>query len=334
MSYLSRKQRNIMPELPEVETIARTLRPHVQGCVITNAQVLRATSQHPLSLPLENLCGCRIAEVGRRGKLLLLQLDASHAENAAVRGCKDLRLAVHLRMTGRLMTYAPKTAPGPHTRCVFDLSTPASQVETQKNNDSAHGGNALLTPRQGEQDQLKDTAPDAHDGPRRLFFDDVRAFGLVLAGTPEIFDRWPFWSELGPEPLSLTPKNFAKSLGGRKSAIKAVLLDQKILAGVGNIYADESLFAAGIDPRRKAADLTRDQMDRLLKALQDVLLLSISQCGSSIRDYKDANGNAGAFQNTFAVYGRGGQPCKNCGRPLEKARVAGRGTVYCSQCQR
>ena len=323
-----------MPELPEVETIARTLRPHVQGCVITNAQVLRATSQHPLSLPLEHLRGCRIAEVGRRGKLLLLQLDASNAENATVRGCKDLRLAVHLRMTGRLMTYTPETAPGPHTRCVFDLDIPASQAGTQKENAVARAGRASTGQLKDAQDQLKDMAPDVHDGPRRLFFDDVRAFGLVLAGTPDIFERWPFWTELGPEPLTLTPKIFAKSLSGRKSAIKAVLLDQKILAGVGNIYADESLFTAGIDPRRKAADLTRDQMDRLLKALQDVLLLSISQCGSSIRDYKDANGNAGAFQNTFAVYGRGGQPCKKCGRPLEKAKVAGRGTVYCSQCQR
>ena len=329
-----------MPELPEVETIARTLRPHVQGCVITNAQVLRASSQHPLSLPLEHLRGCRIAEVGRRGKLLLLQLDAAQAEDVAVRGCKDLRLAVHLRMTGRLMTYAPETAPGPHTRCVFDLYIPASQVGAQKDNDPAHEGATFtqakdaLDKAKDAQDQLKAMASDVHDGPRRLFFDDVRAFGLVLAGTPDIFDRWPFWSELGPEPLTLAPRNFAKSLSGRKSAIKAVLLDQKILAGVGNIYADESLFAAGIDPRRKAADLTRDQMDRLLKALQDVLLLSISQCGSSIRDYKDANGNAGAFQNTFAVYGRGGQPCKKCGRPLEKTKVAGRGTVYCPQCQR
>ena len=323
-----------MPELPEVETIARTLRPHVQGCVITNAQVLRATSQHPLSLPLEHLRGCRITEVGRRGKLLLLTLDAAQAENVAVQGCKDLRLAVHLRMTGRLMTYAPETAPGPHTRCVFDLDIPVSQVGAHKDSEGARVGHDPIASGQNAQDQAKDLAPDVHDGPRRLFFDDVRAFGLVLAGTPDIFDRWPFWSELGPEPLGLTPKNFAKSLSGRKSAIKAVLLDQKILAGVGNIYADESLFAAGIDPRRKAAELTRDQMDRLLKALQDVLLLSISQCGSSIRDYKDANGNAGAFQNTFAVYGRGGQSCKTCGRPLEKARVAGRGTVYCSQCQR
>lgn len=111
-----------MPELPEVETVARTLRPHVQGSIIADAHVLRATSLHPLSLPLQRLRGCRIADVARRGKLLLLLLDPEKAEDAEVRGMKDLRLAVHLRMTGRLMTYAAKTAPGTHTRCIFDLT--------------------------------------------------------------------------------------------------------------------------------------------------------------------------------------------------------------------
>ena len=110
-----------MPELPEVETVARTLRPHVQDRIIADAQVLRATSQHALSMPLGDLRGCRIADVTRRGKLLLLLLDAADAEKASVRGMDDLRLAVHLRMTGRLMTYAAGTAPGAHTRCIFDL---------------------------------------------------------------------------------------------------------------------------------------------------------------------------------------------------------------------
>lgn len=320
-----------MPELPEVETIARTLRPHVQGCIITNAQVLRATSQHPLSVPLEDLRGCRIVEVGRRGKLLLMHLDATQAENTDVRAYKDLRLAVHLRMTGRLMPYAANTEPGPHTRCILDLDI--SPAEARASKEALCAGEAPLAQAQYEQGHREDKAGIVHDGPRRLFFDDVRAFGLMLAGTPDIFERWPFWSGLGPEPLDMTEKSFVKSISGRKSAIKGVLLDQKVLAGVGNIYADESLFAAGIDPRCKAADITADQAKRLLKCLQDVLLLSISQCGSSIRDYRDANGDAGAFQNTFAVYGRGGQPCKKCGRLLGKAKVAGRSTVYCSHCQ-
>lgn len=286
-----------MPELPEVETVARTLRPHVQGCVITGASLLRHSSLHPLSLRPEDLQGCTITDVCRRGKLLLLELDAAQAAAPHVRGVTGLRLAVHLRMTGRLMTYPVNTPPGTHTRCVFDLHDV-----------------------QGQQ--------------RRLFFDDVRAFGLLLAATPQTMQSWSFWRDLGPEPLELTEAAFSARLDGRNSAIKAVLLDQKVIAGVGNIYADECLFAAGIDPRRKAASLAEARRSRLLQSLKDVLLLSISQCGSSIRDYRDANGNVGAFQNSFAVYGRSGQPCRACGRALEKAKVAGRATVFCPHCQK
>lgn len=286
-----------MPELPEVETVARTLRPHVEGCTIAGATLLRDSSLHPLSLRPEDLSGCVITGVGRRGKLLLLELDAAGAAHAALRQAKGLRLALHLRMTGRLMTYAADTPPGPHTRCVFDLM-------------------------------------DAQGGKRRLFFDDVRAFGLLLAGTPQTMQQWSFWRELGPEPLELADAAFSARLEGKNAAIKAVLLDQKIIAGVGNIYADESLFAAGIDPRRKAASLSAAQRSRLLRCLKDVLLLSISQCGSSIRDYRDANGNVGAFQNSFAVYGRSGQACRACGQALEKIKVAGRATVHCPHCQK
>ena len=286
-----------MPELPEVETVARTLLPHVQGCVITGARLLRDSSLHPLSMRPEDLQGCVITGVGRRGKLLLLELDAAQAVNDGVRGATGLRLAVHLRMTGRLMTHEAHAEPGPHTRCVFALQSA--------------GGEA-----------------------RSLFFDDVRAFGVLLAGTPQTMQRWDFWRELGPEPLELTDAAFSARLDGKNAAIKAVLLDQKVIAGVGNIYADECLFAAGIDPRRKAASLTAAQRSRLLTSLKDVLLLSISQCGSSIRDYRDANGNVGAFQNSFAVYGRSGQACRACGRALEKVKVAGRATVYCPHCQK
>ena len=341
-----------MPELPEVETVVRTLRPHVQDRIIADAQVLRATSQHALSMPLGDLRGCRIADVARRGKLLLLLLDAADAESAGVRGMNDLRLAVHLRMTGRLMTYAAGTAPGAHTRCILDLKAQPYAVESGQpgksddpakaagndpakaaGNDPAKaaGNDPAKAAGKGSAKAAGMHAPEACCPPAesRLFFDDVRAFGTMLAGTPQMFARWPFWRDLGPEPLDMTQAAFGESLAAKKSAIKAVLLD-----GVGNIYADESLFAAGIDPRRKASALTPFEAARLLQCLRDVLLLSIAQCGSSIRDYRDADGNVGAFQNTFAVYGRGGQQCKTCGRPLEKIRVAGRSTVFCPHCQR
>lgn len=279
-----------MPELPEVETVARTLAPHVRGCRIEGCTLLRPGSLHELSLPLSSLSGRSIAGVGRRGKLLLLHLEPTGQPDEA--SC----LAVHLRMTGRLMTWPAATEPGRHTRCLWDLRSP--------------DGIAC-----------------------RLFFDDVRAFGLLLAANAAILQQWDFWRELGPEPLELADRDFAALLSGRGGAIKAVLLDQKALAGIGNIYADESLFGAGLDPRRKASSLSAVEASRLLRALQAVLQLSIAQCGSSIRDYRDANGDVGAFQNSFAVYGRGGLPCQQCGRRLKKIRVAGRATVICPHCQ-
>lgn len=288
-----------MPELPEVETVARTLAPHVTGWRITGAEVLRASGVHPLSLPLETLAGLRIAGVRRRGKLLLLELasDArSLPEGAPPSVTRPSLLAVHLRMTGRLLPRPAGSAPGVHTRWILDLQ-----------------------------------APDGAE--QRLFFDDTRAFGTVLAATPPLLARWRFWRELGPEPLELDEAGFDRRLRGRR-AIKAALLDQRVVAGIGNIYADEALHRAGIDPRRPVAELQPAQRRALLTALRAVLELSIAQCGSSIRDYRDADGNAGAFQNSFAVYGRGGQPCRSCGRPLARCRVAGRATVFCPVCQR
>lgn len=289
-----------MPELPEVETVVRTLAPHVTGCRITGAEVLRASGVHPLSLPLETLAGLRITGARRRGKLVLLELASDSIslpeEASAVADTRPDLLAVHLRMTGRLLPRPAGSPPGAHTRWILDLQ-----------------------------------APDGAE--QRLFFDDTRAFGTVLAATPTLLDRWRFWRELGPEPLELDEAGFGRRLRGRR-AIKAALLDQRVVAGIGNIYADEALHRAGIDPRRPVAELGSGERRALLAALKAVLLLSIAQCGSSIRDYRDADGNAGAFQNSFAVYGRAGRPCAECGRPLARCRVAGRATVFCPACQR
>ena len=274
-----------MPELPEVETVVRTLRPQVLECCIERVDVLRERSLHPLSLPVERLAGTRISAARRRGKLALLDLEPPAV--AAALPVPSI-LAVHLRMTGRFMVHPEGAAPLKHTRIIFHLQRP--------------------------------------DGSRaQLFFDDVRSFGLVFAATPELLERWDFWRSLGPEPLHMGPGSLGPRLHGRR-AIKAALLDQTVLAGIGNIYADESLFRAGIDPRRPAGELSEAEAERLRCALQEVLRESIAQCGSSIRDYRDANGNVGAFQNTFFVYGRGGQLCRRCGTELEKGRIAGRAT--------
>lgn len=271
-----------MPELPEVETIIRTLSPMVSGKTIDSVSVL-----HPGSvdgpLPLSALEGGHIVRLARRGKLALIETDSL----SPVTG-----LAVHLKMTGRLFVYPHSTKPGPHTRVIFDLS-----------------------------------------GGERLFFDDARKFGYIRVLSPESLACWPFWNSLGPEPLDMDATTFTLLFARRNAAMKALLLNQHIIAGIGNIYADESLFRAKIHPRTRAAALPPLLLHSLHTHLVDVLQESIEACGSSIRDYRTARGDAGAFQNAFRVYGRAGKPCVICAQPLQSATVAGRTTVFCPHCQ-
>jgi formamidopyrimidine-DNA glycosylase len=172
------------------------------------------------------------------------------------------------------------------------------------------------------------------DDGNRLFFDDARKFGYVRALSDSDLATWDFWRSLGPEPLEIAAPGFAELFRGRRGRIKALLLDQTVIAGIGNIYADESLFRASIRPDAQAGELSPDRLRVLHGHLVDVLRESIAECGSSIRDYRDAHGDAGAFQNRFRVYGRSGQPCVACGRTLATGKVAGRTTVYCERCQK
>ena len=280
-----------MPELPEVETIARTLRPQVANRVITAVRVLLPKTLAAGETLLPEVLPAKILGVRRRAKLLLLDIAAKGAANPTH------IMAFHLKMTGRLFVHGTAAEPHKHTRLVFDL------------------------------------APDAARPAARLFFDDVRTFGYCRLMRPEDLPSWPFWAKLGPEPLTLAPETFSRVLGKRKSSIKAALLDQTVVAGIGNIYADEACFRSGIHPAAPVGCLSERQRALLLKNVQAVLAESIEECGSSIRDYRDANGDAGAFQNLFRVYGRAGQPCTVCGAVLEKALIAARTTVFCSRCQ-
>ena len=293
-----------MPELPEVETIARTLAPQVEGRRIVACELLNPSTFEG-TIPLGKVVGGIIGRPGRRGKLLLLPLafgseplppvDEACPSGSLARclACGDERitgLGFHLKMTGRLFAYPAGTPPEKHTRLLFDL-----------------------------------------DDGSRLFFDDARKFGYVRVLSPSSVACWPFWNGLGPEPLEMDADAFAARFAGRRGKIKALLLDQSVLAGCGNIYADESLFRAGIRP--DAQLVSADRLKRLHAALREVLLESIDACGSSIRDYRTARGDAGAFQNAFRVYGRSGEACLECGTPLESCRIAGRATVFCPNCQ-
>jgi formamidopyrimidine-DNA glycosylase len=150
---------------------------------------------------------------------------------------------------------------------------------------------------------------------------------------PDELEQWTFYASLGPEPLDTSAERLADRIAGRKARIKGLLLDQTVVAGCGNIYADESLFRAGIHPMARACDIEQTKLVALFRHLQDVLAQAIAENGSSIRNYVNADGDAGAFQNSFNVYGRKGECCPRCGCCLACGKVAGRTSTFCPQCQ-
>ncbi len=286
-----------MPELPEVETIARGLRETLVGRSIRKVCVRELRALGAYEGGGDGFCcslqGRTVEGIRRRGKLLLVDLREGGT------------LAVHLRMTGRFYLPDPGTEPDKHTHLIFELEP--------------------LTPAEA----------GGEPGLDRVFFHDVRKFGsCCLYPDESSLQQMPFLAALGPEPLELDKDAFIRLFAGKKARIKALLLDQKTIAGIGNIYADESLFRAGIRPDARAADLSDARLAALHRALQEVLREAIAACGSSFSDYRDARGNVGAFQNRFQVYGRSGKSCLRCGRKLITEKVAGRTSVFCPICQK
>jgi formamidopyrimidine-DNA glycosylase len=245
-----------------------------------------------------SLRGRTIRSVDRRGKYIVMPLDAAPAGTFGANGAFETseRVIVHLGMTGHLRVWEPEEAPVKHTHF-----------------------RALL------------------DSGLELRYDDPRQFGrLVLGSLDELIAARAFPARLGPEPIhgDLTEAEFEKLVKARRRPVKSALLDQSFLAGVGNIYADEACFRAGIRPSRWTHRLTVRERRALYAAIQDVLENSIAARGSSIINYVDAFGVRGSNQEQLLVYGRSGEPCLRCGTPLKGTRLAGRGTVYCRKCQR
>ena len=309
-----------MPELPEVETIARGLAKRVTGDVVES--VWLGQKKEPLKSPASAIAATlehsRIAAVRRMGKHIVFDLEQDrdyvarapspakgrradrkpkktqtssipHAEASvdARPTSTKAQWIVHLGMTGSLRVCEPETEVAKHTHAILRLSSG-----------------------------------------RELRFVDPRRFGRLSVAQSGDFDA------AGIEPLEADLDRFLTLFHGRKTPIKSALLNQKLLRGVGNIYADESLFRAGLRPRRRASTITRDQLAKLLVAVKEVLKEAIALGGSSISDYVDADGEEGFFQLQHRVYGRESEPCLVCKTPIKRVVIAGRSSHYCPNCQK
>jgi formamidopyrimidine-DNA glycosylase len=280
-----------MPELPEVETIARGVHQRVQGDRIVHVWFAthRRLFKTPSARQAKGLTGRTLVAVHRTGKYIVCELAIAGARAKA--GVQpDAQWIVHLGMTGRLLVTTPDAPLAAHTHARLEL-----------------------------------------DSGKELRFVDPRRFGKL--DFRDLNSEKPF-SAPGAEPLTIGPEAFAALFRGRRLAIKAALLNQSLLSGVGNIYADESLFQAGIRPRRMAGRLTREELERLRVALKAVLEHAIRLGGSSVSDYVDAEGMRGFFQLEHCVYLRTGEPCRHCETPIQRTILAGRGTHFCPKCQR
>ncbi len=306
-----------MPELPEVETIARGLAKRVTGDVVESVWIGR--KKEPLKSPAQQIAATlersRIAAVRRMGKHIVFDLEkngmaralpakgrnrianpdategrrpaAGKSRSTSSLAAHQAQWIVHLGMTGRLQICPPDAQIEKHTHAVLKL---ASGLE--------------------------------------LRFVDPRRFGRLSVATATEFDA------KGIEPLEIDLDRFMELFRGRRTPIKSALLNQKLLRGVGNIYADESLFRAGIRPRRRAATIPREKFIKLRGAIKEVLEEAIALGGSSVSDYVDADGEEGFFQLQHRVYGREGEPCLVCKTPIKRVVIAGRSSHYCPKCQK
>jgi formamidopyrimidine-DNA glycosylase len=282
-----------MPELPEVETIARGLHERVAGDTVES--VWLGEKPEPLKSSASEIAGVlegsRILQVRRVGKHIVFDLEriSRRKRNPIQHG----QWIVHLGMTGRMQVTTPDAELAKHTHAVVKLTSG-----------------------------------------REVRFVDPRRFGRLAVVRVDSQTGGQGFAAPGDEPLISESERFISLFRGRKTPIKSALLNQKLLSGVGNIYADEALFRSGIRPRRRASSLTREQLRKLHAAVQEVLREAIALGGSSVSDYVNADGEEGFFQLQHRVYGREGEPCLVCSTPIKRVVIAGRSSHYCSRCQK
>lgn len=287
-----------MPELPEVESLRRSLEPLVSGRRVVSVEILRlgvarlGTSQtrrgackpHERASPTQLLAGRVITGLIRRGKQLLITSDGPACVMVSLGMTGSLRVASALPGAGQKIE--------PHTHVLWRLA-----------------GDATMT------------------------FIDPRRFGGLWTYPSKDDAIRDAWQNLGPDATQITAQQLASGFEGRTRNLKSVLMDQGVIAGLGNIYVDEALFEAGLSPHTPAGKLRTAELDRLAVSIQTILQRAIDAGGSTLRDYVDASGQRGGFQTQHRVYGRSGLPCVTCDRALSSAKVGGRMTVWCAGCQ-
>lgn len=286
-----------MPELPEVETVRRDLERVLLNLLITKVDVLHTKTIQPLTAAelTKKLHNQSITKITRIGKLLIFSLHKGESV-----------LLVHLKMTGQMIWQDKET--------------------------SFAGGHSFKTP--------TTALPNKHTrlviafkGGAQLFFNDLRLFGYWKFAEPVELEK--IKSAYGIEPLTenFTWPNFKKALSGRKTNIKALLLNQTIISGLGNIYVDEALWRAKILPSRRVNTLSEVELKKLWQACHEVIKLGVKHRGTTFNHFVDGHGKKGGFLKFLEVYGKKGQPCSRCGTPIKKVSLAGRGTHFCSKCQ-
>jgi formamidopyrimidine-DNA glycosylase len=286
-----------MPELPEVETVRRGLEPALAGARLARARANRPDLRFPLPERFaERLTGARVEALERRAKYLLARLDTGET------------WVTHLGMTGRFVV-----AQGRNARMPGEFVEDASTEEK-------HAHVVVET-----------------DGGVRVTFFDARRFGYMGLAPTEGLEAHPWFAGLGPEPLGpgFTAEHLGRAFAGRSQNVKATLLDQRVVAGLGNIYVCEALWRARISPRKPAGKVSRPALERLAAAVREVLEEAIAAGGSTLRDFAGTDGELGYFQHRFSAYGREGEACGRADAGVVRRIVqAGRSTFFCPRCQR
>lgn len=304
-----------MPELPEVETVRRGLVPAMEGRRVAHMEIRRPDLRWPLPADMAaRITGARVTALRRRSKYILADLSTNET------------WLMHLGMSGRMTISVPIPVPG----------TDAAPSSGQSPRES------LTRPGHFVHGHPPRTAHDhvmweMEDG-TRVTYNDPRRFGAMdLFPTGSEADH-PLLARLGPEPLgnAFSAETLHAAFAGRRAPVKTVLLDQRVVAGLGNIYVCEALWRARINPARPAGRIARPRIEVLAAAIRDVLREAIDAGGSTLRDYRRADGELGYFQHAFAVYGRAGQPCQTagCEGEIRVTTQAGRSTYHCPRCQR